>query len=116
MPHRSLEAGRAATAKHYRENVAYYRQRNKDRLALFRQIIANAKSNACLDCHQTYHPYVMDFDHVRGVKKFNIAAISNISSEKALRDEIAKCDVVCSNCHRMRTLMRNPEWVVGNPA
>lgn len=45
----------------------------------------------------------MDFDHVNG-KEFNlsVAAKTGISMARVMR-EIGKCDVVCSNCHRMRT-------------
>lgn len=46
----------------------------------------------------------MDFDHV-GDKAFNIAtAIDKRWSE--IQAEIKKCDVVCANCHRIRTYTR----------
>jgi hypothetical protein len=45
----------------------------------------------------------MDFDHVRGEKKFNVAHFIYTGSYQAVQDEIAKCEVVCSNCHRLRT-------------
>jgi hypothetical protein len=46
----------------------------------------------------------MDFDHVRGEKQSNVASLVGMSaSEERLRAEIAKCDVVCANCHRERT-------------
>jgi hypothetical protein len=44
----------------------------------------------------------MDFDHVRGEKLFGIAVNMNISWER-LEAEIAKCEIVCANCHRIRT-------------
>lgn len=48
----------------------------------------------------------MDLDHVRGQKEFKVSeAVQKayvITIEK-LRVEIAKCDVVCANCHRIRT-------------
>ncbi len=46
----------------------------------------------------------MDFDHVRGEKKFNLGSVLalNVSAE-ILDEEIAKCDIVCANCHRIRT-------------
>ena len=65
-------------------------------------IITLAKSVPCADCNEPYPSYVMDLDHVRGVKKFNISSTRNRSYED-LRNEIAKCDVVCANCHRIRT-------------
>lgn len=49
-----------------------------------------------------------DFDHVRGKKRKNVGAMvngHNFSVEKII-EEIAKCDVVCSNCHRERTFSR----------
>jgi hypothetical protein len=63
-----------------------------------------AKDRPCADCHIKYPFYVMDFDHVpeRGVKLFNISTFHQGQVEK-LKAEIAKCDVVCANCHRERT-------------
>ena len=64
------------------------------------------KSVPCADCGVTYPHYVMDFDHVRGEKLFSIGTSQKDFGCKALsvlRQEIAKCEVVCSNCHRERT-------------
>lgn len=58
-----------------------------------------------MDCGDSYPPYVMDFDHVRGVKTRNVGNMRTCSIETIQR-EIAKCDVVCSNCHRERTHSR----------
>lgn len=66
------------------------------------QILVAAKDRPCADCVVSYPSYVMDFDHVRGEKLFTIGA-SLHRSEIQIRDEIEKCDVVCSNCHRKRT-------------
>lgn len=64
-------------------------------------VVIRAKSVPCADCGRVYPFYVMEFDHVRGEKAFNIGGAK--VSRKRLLDEIAKCDVVCSNCHRERT-------------
>lgn len=49
----------------------------------------------------------MDFDHVRGEKKFNISiAAVKLMSIAIVQSEIEKCDVVCANCHRERTFKR----------
>lgn len=85
--------------------------RNKDRVLAnkkasyerIRAAIDAAKlGKPCQDCGQTFPPYVMDFDHVpeRGVKKFNVGLAKNL---RQLAAEIAKCDLVCANCHRIRT-------------
>jgi len=64
------------------------------------------KTGSCADCGVEYPPYVMQFDHVRGRKLFFIN-LQNISRSMAsLICEIAKCDLVCVNCHAERTQRR----------
>ena len=60
----------------------------------------------CVDCGINYPYYVMDFDHVRGVKHANVMELVSTLSKKKIDEEIAKCEIVCSNCHRIRTHMR----------
>lgn len=58
----------------------------------------------CTDCGYNSRPEALDFDHVRGEKKFSVSNC-NYSWQK-IEEEIAKCDVVCANCHRVRTADR----------
>ena len=60
-----------------------------------------AKDAPCVDCGIRYPPYVMDFDHRDPATKKK--AVSRIHSIQMAADEIAKCDLVCANCHRERT-------------
>jgi len=46
---------------------------------------------------------VLEFDHVRGVKIWEISRMRVRASERALLSEIEKCDVRCANCHRRKT-------------
>ena len=62
--------------------------------------------SACIDCGINYPYYVMDFDHVRGQKHANVMELVSTLSKKRIDLEIAKCEIVCSNCHRIRTHMR----------
>lgn len=79
-------------------------QRDKDREKRFREILKVIKDVPCQDCGIKYPPYVLDFDHRPGeIKLFNVGRISKAGSLKRLLEEIAKCDLVCSNCHRERT-------------
>ena len=60
-----------------------------------------------MDCGITYPYFVMDFDHVEGEKKFNISIAANkLRSMKLILEELSKCELVCSNCHRIRTMNR----------
>jgi hypothetical protein len=58
----------------------------------------------CADCRET-DPIILEFDH-RGDKEFDIARGIRGRNWRAVLDEIAKCDVVCPNCHRRRTALR----------
>lgn len=63
------------------------------------------ESTPCADCGNTYPSCVMDFDHLDD-KKFSIANRKGDVSLKTLLFEISKCEIVCANCHRLRTLKR----------
>lgn len=73
------------------------------------RIIRAAKNRPCADCHKRFPFYVMDFDHVRGKKLFSMASCKLHLVGQPLLDEIAKCDVVCANCHRERTYQRKKD-------
>ncbi len=66
-----------------------------------RAIIDAAKAVPCSDCGIQYPPVCMDFDHVRGAKSFTIGYDYRGALDRVL-EEIAKCDVRCANCHRLR--------------
>jgi len=65
-----------------------------------RKLIVQLKSVPCADCSGNFHPYQMDFDHVRGVK---LRAVPLMKTLGGILSEAAKCDIVCANCHRERT-------------
>jgi hypothetical protein len=71
-----------------------------------REVIREGKKKPCADCGVEYPWYVMDYDHVRGKKKHTIAKMLQHQGIETIKEEIAKCDVVCSNCHRIRTFNR----------
>lgn len=62
------------------------------------------ESTPCMDCGKCYPYYVMDFDHLSD-KQFSISKIKWQNSSINLK-EIKKCEIVCSNCHRERTMIR----------
>lgn len=83
-------------------------KRNRAVLDENRRIVNEAKARPCADCGNEYPHYVMDFDHRdRTQKSFGIGR-SLLRSTKILLSEIAKCDVVCANCHRIRTYRLPP--------
>ena len=61
---------------------------------------AHKKSCAFDDCNET-HTCVLEFHHVRGEKKDEISdMVTKGFSLAKIEIEIAKCVVICSNCHR----------------
>ncbi len=92
---------------HYRQNPTTYLNSTKKTRKKLLEYIKEAKNLPCKDCGVKYPYYVMDFDHRNSKeKKFIISKFNQIGSFEKIKTEIAKCDVVCANCHRERTFGR----------
>jgi 5-methylcytosine-specific restriction endonuclease McrA len=63
------------------------------------------KAQPCLDCGLVPPSCAMDFDHKVG-KIQKISAMALRRNWGAVLEEIAKCDLVCARCHRLRTQQR----------
>ena len=95
-----------------REYAARVGLKDKDaaRYVVFRDRIAAVKlESGCVDCGYRLHVAALDFDHLPGTdKKFCVGQGMGYRWESVL-EEIAKCEVVCANCHRVRTANRRLE-------
>lgn len=63
----------------------------------------------CVDCGYNASPVALDFDHLPGSGKRRDVSLMATCSWAAILAEIEKCEVVCSNCHRIRTQERRQE-------
>jgi hypothetical protein len=74
------------------------------------KFIHELKRNPCVDCGKIFHPCHMDFDHLTSDK---IAKVSNLrqKSKSVILAEIAKTELVCALCHRIRTHKRRSQGV-----
>lgn len=63
----------------------------------------------CTDCGYAAHPAALDFDHLPGTIKVRDIKQGQQLGWQALLNEIDKCEVVCANCHRIRTYERGGE-------
>lgn len=97
---------RAYNAEHYRNNKDQYVSKARRRTIARKSLIASLKHKPCAECGGVFITEVMDFDHVSGDKLFEIARGGLSCSNAAFMEEIAKCEVVCANCHRIRTWRR----------
>ncbi|MAY95171.1 MAG: hypothetical protein CMH84_01345 [Nocardioides sp.] len=65
-------------------------------------------ARGCTDCGWRGWARGLDWDHVRGRKVTTIAnMIGRGHPWSAIESEMTKCEVVCANCHRVRTIVRN---------
>lgn len=83
-----------------------YIKRNKERVSDYIERLK--RKGRCADCGFSgkAYPYVLDFDHQDGgvSKKFNVGSWRrSVLSIESVQREIAKCELVCANCHRIRT-------------
>jgi hypothetical protein len=106
MAWKDPEKQREAIRKHYYANREYYIDKAKKRKQSMRDFVYEIKGKTpCADCYIQYPYYVTDFDHLDD----KITTVSNLVNKGNLEKviaEIAKCELVCSNCHRMRTYKR----------
>lgn len=94
------------SAQHHRLNADRIREGRRARRERLREKVRIYKSaRPCMDCGKSYPHYVMDFDHRDPSAK--ISEIANMLKDcrpwVIILEEIEKCDLVCANCHRVRT-------------
>ena len=97
-------------------NVAYYArnrvreiERVRVRQASTVAFLRTLRDAPCSDCGSRFAAHQMDFDHRdSALKSFRLTSGgAMLKSRSALLDEARKCDVVCANCHRIRTQTRH---------
>ena len=67
----------------------------------------------CSDCGQAFHPAAMQWDHLPGrSKEADLAVLARRGSRKRVLDKIAKCELVCANCHALRSHLRRDTGLV----
>jgi len=107
MAYKNIEDQRAASKRHYLANKQSYLDKNKIYRKYIQDFVKKIKEDSpCVDCGVNYPYYIMDFDHLED-KAFDINFLSSTGRIGALKKEIIKCEIVCSNCHRKRTFERS---------
>jgi hypothetical protein len=88
-------------ATHRQAELERVKKRQDATLAFLRDL----RRVPCDDCRKMFQPHMMDFDHRDpGKKLFTIAGgHALLMSRAGLIAEIEKCDIVCANCHALRT-------------
>ncbi len=91
------ERGRAARAA-----------RNRERANKARAWMASVKEGmSCRDCNETFPAWVMHWDHLPEFEKAgDVSEMVTSRTRAAVLEELKKCELVCANCHVMRTVIR----------
>jgi hypothetical protein len=99
MPRRDPEKNREYQKKWYRKNKSLQIERNKANRNVKADWFWDYKTKLSCKCGEN-HPATLDFHHRDStLKDANISEMMDCSIEKIL-EEIAKCEVMCANCHR----------------
>ena len=65
------------------------------------------EQNGCMDCGEMYPHYMLEFDHLPEHEKIASPTwVARSRSWKSALLEMEKCDIVCANCHKIRTWQR----------
>jgi hypothetical protein len=104
---RDPQKQRDAKKRWYDDHREVYLDRNRRKRAELMQEVRRAKEVPCADCGGTFPYYVMDFDHREDeIKLFEVSTGMQSRTRSVVLTEIAKCDVICANCHRIRSAVR----------
>lgn len=107
MPYKNPDEQRAAQSAYYQKNRELYRERTaQSKRELYREIAALKEASPCTDCGNYYPFYVMQFDHVGDDKVLSVNHMLRKKGRPSVMAEIAKCELVCANCHAIRTWKR----------
>ena len=100
----SFYTDKSADRGHRNKCKSCCNQEVSERMDNMREFLRSYKmKHGCADCGYNKHWVALDFDHLpEHDKRFNIAHRLTAKMETML-EEIAKCEVVCANCHRIRT-------------
>lgn len=111
-----IECRRAGGREHYRLNRAYYLSKARSRQGLVITqvrdwLVEYLTEHPCIDCGND-DPRVLEFDHRESTaKRMAVSVLARSGySLPTVQAEVAKCDVRCANCHRIRTHLQRGWW------
>lgn len=86
---------------HYQRNKEIYSAKAKENVQNIREYIQSIKSQLkCSICGEDRY-WCLDFHHTNpSEKEYNISSLVHGGARQKIEEELKKCIVVCSNCHR----------------
>jgi hypothetical protein len=105
MPYKDPLKQKQAQHEHFLRNRAKFAKRRNDRRCGLRIWVSELKEGKpCSDCNIEWPYYCLEFHHLKPENKvMSISAmVSNCKNRELILQEIKKCILLCSNCHRIR--------------
>lgn len=107
MPYADPEHQRRAQSESHQRHRERRSEERKQRRRVAERVVRETKERPCEDCGVQYPPTVMALHHRPGVEKVgDVSALIRSRGLAVVEAEIAKCDVLCLNCHGLRHLPR----------
>lgn len=109
------DCNKTKSKEYYKANRTKHKKAVKQRKLLMRAfnrrfMLKFLYKKKCKDCPER-RIVCLEFDHIKGHKLGNISHLVNLGYPiKTLKTEIRKCELVCANCHRVRTAIRKPTY------
>ena len=127
MPYKDADKRRAYNRRYQKVYYANNAKKRKTEVALRRKNIRRwydeiRRESNCSECGLSGEtcPWLLEYHHrVAGTKTAGVShLVSNGYSRKRIEEEMAKCDILCSNCHRIhhyeqKLVGKGPEHVGG---
>lgn len=100
-------------AEYHRRTLDRRRAAWPEKKRLFREwYCALKEGKPCADCGGSFPPDAMHWDHLPGMdKRGDVGNIARNLNRNAVLAEIKKCELVCANCHAVRTMVRRERGV-----
>lgn len=113
------ECSNKRSRQYYAENTEHHKANVVDRkwaaiAANQSRYLTYLSEHPCCDCGNT-DIRVLEADHLHSKYKNVSDMLSTGSSWSRILTELAKCDIVCANCHRIRTQLRRPSYRITTP-
>lgn len=102
MPYSDTTKQKEAQRRHYNNNKEYFYHRTKERRKKKTEWLQSfLSSRACVSCGETA-PECLDFHHVDPSTKEGMVTemINSLRGFDRIKEEMEKCIILCSNCHR----------------
>ena len=80
-----------------------YKNRQVARKTATKYVLKHFEKNLCNSCGES-NPLVLEFNHIKGKKRATVSEMVVCGwGLKTIKKEISKCEVLCANCHRIKT-------------